>query len=85
MLIHPKSISVESLNVSSYTIPADLPESDGTIEWDHATIIIVETGAAGQRGIGYTYAANATATLIHDLLASVLGHGRRLYSSDPRG
>ena len=72
MLIHPKSISVESLNVSSYTIPADLPESDGTIEWDHATIIIVETGAAGQHGIGYTYAANATATLIHDLLVSVV-------------
>src|ERR1041385_5764063 len=71
MLIHSKSISVERLNVCSYTIPTDFPESDGTIEWDHTTIIIVEAQAGGQRGIGYTYAANATATLIHDVLASI--------------
>jgi L-alanine-DL-glutamate epimerase-like enolase superfamily enzyme len=69
-VIHSHSIPVESIQVSSYTIPTDSPESDGTISWDHTTIVIVEARAAGRYGIGYTYAGNATATLIHDLLAS---------------
>jgi L-alanine-DL-glutamate epimerase-like enolase superfamily enzyme len=72
MSIHSDAISVESIHVSAYTIPTDFPESDGTIEWDHTTIVIVEARAAGQYGIGYTYAGNATATLIHDLLASIV-------------
>jgi L-alanine-DL-glutamate epimerase-like enolase superfamily enzyme len=38
------------------------------LQWDHSTIVIVETEAGSERGLGYTYADTATATLIHDVL-----------------
>jgi L-alanine-DL-glutamate epimerase-like enolase superfamily enzyme len=66
------SIPVEQLAVSVFTVPTDFPESDGTIEWDSTTMVLVETHAAGEIGIGYTYADNATATLIRTLLSNVV-------------
>ena len=37
-----------------YTIPTDRPESDGTLEWDSTTIVVVEAHADGCTGLGYT-------------------------------
>ncbi len=65
-------VPIENLAVSTYVIPTDFPESDGTLEWDRTTIVIVAANAANQHGIGYTYADSATATLIHDVLAPVV-------------
>jgi len=48
--------AVERLDVAAYTVPTDRPESDGTLEWDSTTIVIVELTAGGERGLGYTYA-----------------------------
>ena len=58
------SVPIERVSVQSYTIPTDQPESDGTYEWDHTTIVIVTLSAGGQEGIGYTYANEETAALI---------------------
>jgi L-alanine-DL-glutamate epimerase-like enolase superfamily enzyme len=66
------SVPVEDLDVSAYTIPTDAPESDGTLEWRHTTLVVVEVSAGGVRGLGYTYADTATAKLIKDLLAEVV-------------
>ncbi|MBI4497548.1 MAG: mandelate racemase [Chloroflexi bacterium] len=66
-------VPIEQVEVSAYTIPTDLPESDGTLAWDSTTIVIVQARAAGTTGIGYTYAATAAADLIHDTLAGVVG------------
>ena len=63
---------VESLRISAYTIPTDFPESDGTLEWDRTTLVLVEAEAGGKRGLGYTYADLATAALIRDTLAEVV-------------
>ncbi|HZS44313.1 MAG TPA: enolase C-terminal domain-like protein [Blastocatellia bacterium] len=63
---------VEKIDVSAYKVPTDLPEADGTIEWDSTTIVIVEPTAGGVRGLGYTYADVATALLIKDRLASIV-------------
>jgi L-alanine-DL-glutamate epimerase-like enolase superfamily enzyme len=63
---------VERLAVSTYTVPTDLPESDGTLEWDRTTLVLVQATAANQFGLGYTYADSATATLIHHHLAKLL-------------
>lgn len=52
-------------------MPVDLPESDGTLDWDKTTLVLVHAMAAGQTGLGYTYADSATATLIHDLLVKL--------------
>ena len=52
--------------------PDRFPESDGTIEWDSTTLVVVEITAADTTGLGYTYADKATATLIRDHLAKVI-------------
>src|SRR5581483_4561857 len=55
-----------------YTVPTDYPESDGTLQWDKTTIVIVEVEAGGVRGLGYTYADTSTAKLIKSLLTGVV-------------
>ena len=79
------SATIESLTVSAYTVPTafsshdpdgtheyNFPESDGTYSWDKTTIVVVEVSGGGKRGLGYTYADVATATLIQTMLADVV-------------
>jgi L-alanine-DL-glutamate epimerase-like enolase superfamily enzyme len=66
------SVAVEGLEVSAYRIPTDFPESDGTLAWDHTTLVVVEASAGGVRGLGFGYANAATARLIADQLATVV-------------
>ena len=63
---------IKSVRVQAFTIPTDLPESDGTLEWDSTTLVLAEIEAGGKTGIGYTYADLSTAELIRDTLASVI-------------
>jgi L-alanine-DL-glutamate epimerase-like enolase superfamily enzyme len=60
---------IERIEVSTYRVPTDLPESDGTLAWNSTTFVLVQAGSGGFTGLGYTYADTATAALIHDLLA----------------
>jgi L-alanine-DL-glutamate epimerase-like enolase superfamily enzyme len=62
-------VAVERVEVSTYSVPTDFPESDGTLEWQRTTLVLVEAFAGQERGLGYTYADSATATLVRDLLA----------------
>ena len=55
---------VERLDVHAYTIPTDAPESDGTLEWDSTTIVVVEAHAGEKTGLGYTYCDAAAAEVI---------------------
>lgn len=63
---------IEEIKVSAYTVPTDFPESDGTLQWDKTTIVIVEVRAGGKHGLGYTYADTSVATLIHGKLSDVV-------------
>lgn len=63
--------TIRSLNVSAFTVPTDAPEADGTIAWDATTLVLVEAEAAGIRGIGYSYADEATARFISERLAAI--------------
>src|SRR5436305_6605819 len=63
---------IEGLEVRAATIATDRPESDGTLEWDSTTIVVVEARAAGQTGLGYTYASTACATLVSEKLGGVV-------------
>ncbi len=56
----------------AYRIPTDAPESDGTLEWNSTTMVLVELDAAGKTGIGYSYVHQAAAQLIEDKLAGIL-------------
>jgi L-alanine-DL-glutamate epimerase-like enolase superfamily enzyme len=63
------SCPVDSVEVFARTIPTDGPESDGTLEWDSTTIVVVRAHADGAVGLGYTYTHDAAARLIEDKLA----------------
>jgi L-alanine-DL-glutamate epimerase-like enolase superfamily enzyme len=63
---------IERLETSCFTIPTDEEESDGTLEWDSTTIVIVEAVGGGKRGLGFTYAPEAAGKVIDGQLASVV-------------
>jgi L-alanine-DL-glutamate epimerase-like enolase superfamily enzyme len=66
-------IRIDRLRRSAFEIPVDGPdgrESDGTLEWDATTLVVVEAEADGTVGLGYTYADASAAALIDSKLAS---------------
>ena len=64
--------ALDGLEVAAYTIPTDAPEADGTLAWQETTIVVVHAHAAGERGLGYTYADVSTARLVESKLADVV-------------
>src|SRR4051812_39487737 len=69
--------TLRSVEISVYSIPTQTPESDGTLEWDHTTLILVQVHAGNEIGLGYTYADQATAHLIQEHLV------KRVVGRDP--
>jgi L-alanine-DL-glutamate epimerase-like enolase superfamily enzyme len=63
---------LELLRASACTIPTERAESDGTLEWDATTIVLVEAHADGVVGHGYSYADASAAELVGRLLAPKL-------------
>jgi L-alanine-DL-glutamate epimerase-like enolase superfamily enzyme len=63
-----------SLTARAYTVPTERPESDGTLEWDSTTIVVVEIEADGARGLGYTY-SDATAARVAETVLAPLVEG----------
>jgi L-alanine-DL-glutamate epimerase-like enolase superfamily enzyme len=63
---------IKKIAVRSLSFPTDAPESDGTIAWNHTTMILVEVVAGGECGIGYSYGAAAAASVVSDLLSAKL-------------
>ncbi|HVZ36303.1 MAG TPA: enolase C-terminal domain-like protein [Polyangiaceae bacterium] len=74
--------TIEVLDVATYQVPTDRPESDGTLEWDHTDVVVVHVRAGKAAGLGWSYAPRAAARLIEDVLKPVL-LGRSLF--DIRG
>jgi L-alanine-DL-glutamate epimerase-like enolase superfamily enzyme len=67
------TVRVDEVAVSTYRIPTDSPEeSDGTYTWSATTLVLVEASGGGVTGIGYSYADESTARLIHQTLADVV-------------
>ncbi|MCB2055065.1 MAG: mandelate racemase [Geminicoccaceae bacterium] len=68
--------SIERCSVRAFEVPTDAPEADGTLSWNSTTLVLVELEAGGTTGIGYTYAAAATAAFVREKLAGcVEGRG----------
>jgi L-alanine-DL-glutamate epimerase-like enolase superfamily enzyme len=63
---------IERLEVSAYKIPTDGPESDGTLEWDSTTLVLVEVSAGNVTGLGFTYSSESAARLIHEKLKKIV-------------
>lgn len=64
--------AIEDVAVRVFRIPTDAPEADGTLSWNETTMVLVELGAGGKRGLGYTYSAAAAADIVTDKLADVV-------------
>jgi len=60
------------VRVTTFEIPTDAPESDGTLEWDSTTMVVVEVEHSGATGLGYTYADASVAKLIESKLAPLV-------------
>lgn len=65
-------VPVTSLVASTYVIPTDTPEGDGTLSWNSTTMVLVEARADDQLGIGWTYAPRAAATVVADTLTDLV-------------
>lgn len=66
------SAPLREVQVRACRVPTDAPESDGTLQWDSTTLVLVQLTAGGRTGLGYTYADSATAALVRDKLAPLL-------------
>jgi L-alanine-DL-glutamate epimerase-like enolase superfamily enzyme len=64
--------AIRDVSVAAYTIPTPAPESDGTLEWDATTIVIVEVSAGSCVGLGYCYAPAAAASIVRTTLADAV-------------
>ncbi len=63
---------LEAPRVTVARVPTDAPESDGTLQWDATTIVLVEIDGGGQTGLGYSYGSPATGTYIRETLADAV-------------
>ena len=64
---------VEEVHASAYEIPtATDEESDGTLEWDSTTLVLVELRCGEYTGLGYTYCDTSAAALINSKLADIV-------------
>lgn len=76
---------VQRLEAHAYRIPTDGPEADGTLEWDHSTLVVVEAHAHGHTGTGWTWAPAAAVPVVNELLAPVVVGGSALTPADRQG
>jgi L-alanine-DL-glutamate epimerase-like enolase superfamily enzyme len=53
-------------------VPTDAPESDGTLEWDSTTMVLVEVSHEGVDGLGWTYCDAAAGAVIEGKLRDAL-------------
>ncbi|MGH2975687.1 MAG: enolase C-terminal domain-like protein [Solirubrobacterales bacterium] len=63
---------IEDVEVAAFAIPTDRPESDGTLQWDSTTVVVVEASAGGQRGLGYAYGHQAIAAVVGSTLSPLV-------------
>jgi L-alanine-DL-glutamate epimerase-like enolase superfamily enzyme len=63
---------VEKVEARAYAVPTEAPESDGTLEWDATTIVVVEVEGGGERGLGYTYSHASAAAVVDSVLAPLV-------------
>ncbi|MGN6168245.1 MAG: enolase C-terminal domain-like protein, partial [Solirubrobacteraceae bacterium] len=69
----PVDARIERVEVGAYEVPtATEKESDGTLEWDSTTLVVVEVHCGEHTGLGYTYCDKAAACVISSKLSSIV-------------
>ena len=62
--------AVTGLHAAAYTIATEAPEADGTLAWDHTTLIIARADCGQVTGTGWTYGHPACVDVITENLAT---------------
>jgi L-alanine-DL-glutamate epimerase-like enolase superfamily enzyme len=65
-------VQLERLDVAVFEVPLGESESDGTLEWDAVTCVVVEAHGGDRTGLGYTYGTRAVAELVQSELEGVV-------------
>lgn len=65
-------VTINTIRTLVYEIPTDFPESDGTIEWDSTTLIVVVIQANDTTGFGFTYGHKAISQVIQSSFVPIL-------------
>ncbi len=63
---------MQSVTASTYVVPTEQPEADGTLAWDSTTVVLVEAVAGDMSGLGWTYSSRACQAVIEDLLTEIV-------------
>jgi L-alanine-DL-glutamate epimerase-like enolase superfamily enzyme len=66
------SAAVQSARVSAYTVPTEMPEADGTADWDSTTVVVVELSAGNATGLGFAYANEAASSVARQLVEKAI-------------
>jgi L-alanine-DL-glutamate epimerase-like enolase superfamily enzyme len=66
------SAPIRFVQISAYTIPTDMPEADGTADWDSTTVVVVELSAGNATGLGLAYANEAASAVARQLVEKVI-------------
>jgi L-alanine-DL-glutamate epimerase-like enolase superfamily enzyme len=56
----------------AFRFPTDAPEADGTSAWDATTMVVVHIEAGPARGMGYSFADSAAASVVNNVLADLI-------------
>jgi L-alanine-DL-glutamate epimerase-like enolase superfamily enzyme len=62
---------ITGVSVAVYSFPTPQPEADGTLTWEHTTVVAVSLQAEGKTGLGWTYSSPAAADIIRHHLAAI--------------
>lgn len=60
---------VETVSASTYVVPTEAPEADGTLTWDATTMVVVQATGGGRTGLGWTYSGRGCQAVVEDVLA----------------
>ena len=63
---------IARVETRAFCIPTDAPESDGTLEWDSTTLVLVEVSAGDETGLGWTYTSTAAGRLVDETLGPLV-------------
>ncbi len=66
------SPTVDAAQCATYTVPTDQPEADGTLAWSSTSLVVVQLSAAGERGLGWSYASKASQAIFEEQLSGVV-------------
>ncbi|MGN5354505.1 enolase C-terminal domain-like protein [Ralstonia sp. L16] len=71
-MVQDSTAPIRQVEVHAYRIPTQVPESDGTLQWNSTTLVVVHVSAGPCIGMGYGYSDATAAALIAARLAPAM-------------